>query len=219
MAIPRGSRITDADRAIAARIKALRAKRPDLGNQTDLAAKTGHGQSWWSGIENARSRPSGSNIGEIALSLGVDLDLIVYGPRPGMDADAAEFVAQLRTIGEDLDPRGRRTVLALARQQVQEADDERESQEPTPFRPRPPRAPGGRSLEELPPGVTRGMPPPASEPAPSELDPEEEREAGAQLRQFEAEAAQEPGERITPEAPPSRPPPTRRRRRGESGTE
>lgn len=212
------------DSTLAGRVKRARLKK-GLTHEQVIAKMPGHARlgevvtyarNWMTSVENGTKIPTLAQLEGLAEILDRDAWWLAWGDRTG----DTELVGLIRSLEPDLDDRGVLTVELVAQQQAAFSrgdsafgfpDGPSSPVEPTPFRPRP-RAPGGRSLEQLPPGVTRGLPPAASEPPPSELTAEEEQEAGEQRRQLETEATQEPGERIVPEQPAPEPPPTTRRR-------
>ncbi len=98
------------------RVRALRAERGL--SQEALAGLCGHGNSWLSRIEGDITEPSLADLRALADGLKVAVGWLVTGEASG----DTEFIARLKGLEKQLDRRGRNAVLAVAQQQVDDAE-------------------------------------------------------------------------------------------------
>lgn len=96
------------------RVKAARID-AGLGGPT-LSALMGRNKNWSRDIETGHGSPDPETLAELAATLGRSVQWIVTGEESG----TTEFVDALAGYEAQLDGTGKRTVLAVARQQVEE---------------------------------------------------------------------------------------------------
>jgi len=96
----------------------LRAARIDAGyGGPALSALMGRNKNWSRDIETGHGSPDPETLAELARVLGRSVQWIVTGEESGR----TEFVDALAGLEPALDSAGRRTVVAIARQQVEES--------------------------------------------------------------------------------------------------
>lgn len=99
--------------------------------------------------EQLEARPtrkvSPAEVVKLAEVLQTTIEYLIVGAPPGVPAEVEEFAAEMRVVGARLDARGRRAVVAVARQQLAELTADEPALE----------APGGFIQEQQPAVTTR----------------------------------------------------------------
>lgn len=76
----------------------------------------GHSGAWVYGVEQGKHSPSPDDLQSLAQVLELSVERLISG-----DSTDSEFIDRLRSLERSLDERGKRTVIAVAQQQVEES--------------------------------------------------------------------------------------------------